>query len=64
MEATVKSSTLNEWAQFLSALNSREPLAPLIPNAENPYRLVTHLEQKFPVVRKYRIGKQLALFGN
>ena len=64
MEATAKSSSLNEWAQFLAVLNNREPQAPLIPQGHNPYRLVTHLEQKFPVVRKYRTGKQLALFSN
>jgi hypothetical protein len=62
---TESKSTLNEWANFLSVLNGNARSgSPVIPNAHDPYRMIGHLEKRFPVVRKYKVGKQMSLFAN
>jgi hypothetical protein len=57
-----QTSTLREWASFLSVLNNKERNGTLIQPEEDPYRMIGHLERKFPAIRTYRIGKQLKLF--
>lgn len=48
LQTTTKSSTLQEWASFLSVLNAaKNTSSPLLKKAESADRMVMHLEKQF-----------------
>lgn len=57
--------SLHEWASFFSKLSERKSTGgPFLTKDESTRKIISHLEVKLPVVRRYSAGRQLKLFSN
>ena len=60
LQTSTKTSTLQEWASFLSVLNSaKNTSAPLLKKAESADRIVMHLEKQFSNTPQQAIFRRL-----